>query len=289
MGRLGRFFARGSGLTDEQAAAALPAARVATLTHTYFLPYFWMFFSILACVGPMQHGNLPPAEVQAIIAAGFPGLIGLGALLARRKFRALHQTPLAAGEVEAFPSAAYDDLERAYLALIFSAVHQKVPVDAEPEVRNALRALGEAIDRLPGVPPVTDTADDLESQANALRAQAGADDDAVVAESLLRRADSLLRRADTVRRSAQFARRALAVREEILAQIETLRAGVAAFDTGAGDVGDLKHLAESVRRVAVEADSLAAAREELDAFLGEPLPPSVAGAAAPVQVVQNKG
>jgi len=55
------------------------------------------------------------------------------------------------------------------------------------------------------------------------------------------------------------------IRQEMAVQMETLRAGLAAFTTGAGNVADLVHLADSVRRVATEADAIAAAREELDA------------------------
>lgn len=277
-------------MTDAQAAAVLPAARWVTLIQTYFPTYIWTFLCLAACAGPWGKGEMPPLEIQAFLAAGFPGMTCLGALWGRHTFRRMHQTPLSAGEVEAFPSAAYDDLERAYLALVINAIRQTVPSDAEPEVRNALGALGEAIDRLPAVPPVTDQVDDLRAEADALRARAASETDEVVAESLLRQGESLVRRAATVHRSARFAHRALAIRQEMFAQIKTLHAALVAFDTGAGDVGDLRHLAESVRQVAVEADSLAAAREELDAFLGEPPPAPVTNATVPVPVVQqNKG
>jgi hypothetical protein len=61
-------------------------------------------------------------------------------------------------------------------------------------------------------------------------------------------------------------RRAAAVGQEIQAQMDTLRASLATLDTDAGDLTGLVETAEAVRRVAREADSVAAAREELDRF-----------------------
>jgi len=237
------------------------------------LPWFAALICVAGFVGDVQKGQLPPAEVQAFLAALMAGGTGLGAWLGRHVFRSMHRTPLAAAEVEAFPAAAYDEVERAYLGLVLDTIRQTVPPDGEPEVRAALRTVGEAIDRLPAVPLVAGASDALRTQADALAAQAQAESDEVARDSFLRQAESLRRRADIVHRSAQLVRRTIIVRQEILDQIETLRAGLAACNAGAGDVSDLSELAESVRRVAAEADAIAAAREELDAAT---LPPNLA-------------
>lgn len=62
-------------------------------------------------------------------------------------------------------------------------------------------------------------------------------------------------------------RRASALRGEMLAQIESLRLGLAGFETAGGDVTSLASLADAVRVVAEESVSVADARAELDAVL----------------------
>jgi hypothetical protein len=53
------------------------------------------------------------------------------------------------------------------------------------------------------------------------------------------------------------------------AETEALRAGLAAFYTGANDIADLTGLAGDIRRVASEAAALTEARDEVDAFTAE--------------------
>jgi hypothetical protein len=163
-------------------------------------------------------------------------------------------------------------LERAYLALVVQAIRQPVPPDAEREVRAALSALADSLDRLPEASPgdvADDDPDELSRRAQEREQQAQTEADPVARASLVRQAESLRRRRASLARSALLIRRTAILRHELDVQIDTLRASLAAFNTGAagggaGDVADLAEAAESVRRVAFEADHIATAREELD-------------------------
>ncbi len=63
--------------------------------------------------------------------------------------RALNQKPLSAAEIAALLPKADDELERAYLTLAMDVVRQELASGADQDLRSALRALGDAIDRLP--------------------------------------------------------------------------------------------------------------------------------------------
>jgi hypothetical protein len=191
-------------------------------------------------------------------------------------FRRLHRKPLSRGEIEELLPHVRDDLERAYLTLVLDAIEQKASPEVEKELRTAVRALAEAIDRLPLASATAADTAALRREAGEALGRAQSEDDAVIAASLLRRAEALGRRADAHDRSALLTRRSLALREELFAQAEALRAGLTAFHSGATDIAGLSDLAESVRAVANEATSVALAREELDAAATPP--PRVAGA-----------
>jgi len=78
------------------------------------------------------------------------------------------------------------------------------------------------------------------------------------------RDEALERRADATQRAGQMVRRFSALRQEMAAETEALRAGLAAYYTGAHDIADLTRLADDIRRVAAEAAAITSAREELD-------------------------
>lgn len=201
----------------------------------------------------------------AMVCAGFslPGIL----------LRKWQRMPVTAHEIDTLLGFVQDDLERAYLILVQSALRRSLPADTQTELRGSLRALGEAIDRLPAHSsvPVAST-DTLRRDAQKARADAVNETDPVVAASLERRAEALERSAGAVEQSAVLIRRMAALRSELLAQTEALRLGLTAFDTGAGHLSDLSHLAESVRGVADEAASVAAARGELDTFVSSIVP-----------------
>ena len=147
------------------------------------------------------------------------------------------------------------------------AVRQEVAPDAAERVRAALRAVGEAIEKLPAVAVPRASVDTLRAEAVQAMAEARAETDSVVAASHERRADALERSASGAQRSQTLMRRASALRGEMLAQIESLRLGLVGFETASGDVSGLASLADAVRTVAEESVSVADARAELDAAL----------------------
>ena len=192
---------------------------------------------------------------------------GVGLWMPGYWLRRVCRPPISLGEVEALQASVPDELEQAYLRLVADAVRQGVAPEAADRVRAALRAVGEAIDALPAVAVPRASVDTLRAEAAQASAEARAEPDAVVAASHERRADALERSASAAQRSQTLMRRASALRGEMLAQIESLRLGLAGFETALGDVSSLASLADAVRVVAEESVSVADARAELDAAL----------------------
>ena len=169
-----------------------------------------------------------------------------------------------------------DALLGLYLEMIWSAMHlSPLPAgqpDTEKNAREAIRALGGAIEALPprtldGVP--ADYAG-LQAMAASLAADAPLESDPVVAASLHRRAEALRGQAETVARVRILLRRNEALRAELSDQIGALRTSLAAASLGGGDGGpELAGLAARIRRVASEANAVTAARVEVDALLSQ--------------------
>ncbi len=170
-----------------------------------------------------------------------------------------------------------DPLLGMYLDLVWAAM-TLAPLtagqaDTERNAREAIRALGGAIETLPprtsdGVP---DSHAKLEATAARLAAEATGESDPVVAASLHRRAEALRSQAETVARVKVLLRRNLALREELADQVSALRTSLTAAALGGDDSGpELAALAARIRRVASEANSVTAARVEVDALLSQP-------------------
>lgn len=278
MGALGRLWAQGSGLEPAAAAAALPAAKNKTLGILHGVGGTALFFLVSPVINLLGGDTgafhvvmaTTSATMLTLAATVFPG----------RAFRTLHRKPVTVGEIEALLPAARDGLERSYLTLLIDVIRQAaVPPEAAREIRSALRALGEALERLPAVSALPADADALRRESAALCVAAEAEPDPVVSASLERRAEALRRAAHAAEHSALVVRRAAVLREEMAAQTEALRLGLAAFYTGGTDVASLAHLADAVRSVATEAVSVAQARAELDA--GGSIPDFAQGGAVP--------
>ena len=75
--------------------------------------------------------------------------------LVARKHGQMYERPVTPGEIAALLPQAHDELERSYLTLVMDVVRQEVAGAQEEgpasgtDLRSALRALGEAIDKLP--------------------------------------------------------------------------------------------------------------------------------------------
>ena len=273
LGRLGRLWMRGTGLTEQEAATSLPAASVQTGPALWFLPLLavpaFMWAAFLSATGNV----LPGWETWGVTAAGTGATLWLSLTqLPRSVLRGLHKKPLSTSEIDALLPDAHTDVDRAYLGLLRDAVQQTVPPDAEIPLRDALRSLARAVDSLPPLASAPQDTNALRQQAQEMSARAGQEKNGVVAASMERQADALSRRAAALERSAQVVGRTPALRSELLAQMEALRAGLTDFRTdGASDAGMLAALSEDARRVANEAGNVALARAELDTFLAPPM------------------
>lgn len=170
-----------------------------------------------------------------------------------------------------------DPLLGMYLDLVWAAMNT-APLAAEQaeterHAREAIRALGGAIETLPprALEGIPDSLVKLQATAARLAAEAPDEPDPVVAASLGRRAEALRDQADTVARIKVLLRRNAALREELADQIGALRTSLAAAalggEGGGPGLAGLAALAARIRRVVLEADAVTAARVEVDTLL----------------------
>jgi hypothetical protein len=265
LGVLGKLWARGLGMTDEKAAISNAAASSWTQSAAW----------LTALLGPILPGALLAIAAKksgldpALAWASFGGITaGIAALgfgpFAEAAFKNLHK-PLQTGELEQLMKDAVGSLDTAYLRLVRDALITSTNEKAEADIRAAIEALGQAIERLPEViAEPLDTAA-LRIEAIQLEQQALGEPDKVTSDSLSRRSLALERRADAHDKSALLSKRAAALRAEIQAQIETLREGLAGhqLEANVGPNSSFTELSETARRVAQEAASAAEARQEL--------------------------
>ena len=302
LGPLGRAWNRDLRLRPEVAAATFPSFAEETLARAYVVGAGAGAIGLGAAAWLLGDGHVFGAAL-ALGAGGVGGWLGAVAL-PRAALRSLLERPVSESEIEwargaepspalawrrlanrllerlggGLPPAHGDPLHRAFLDLVQEAIRcDDVPPEAEASVRAALCDLGDAVAGLPVPVGETDEAIALRQRAGDLAALARTETDGVVAASLLRQADALLREADAKDAANRQARRVRALRSELAAQIAALRAGLSALGAGRADAAVLARSADTVRGVAREAASLAAAREELDATVPSP---RVAGTAA---------
>jgi len=171
--------------------------------------------------------------------------------LLARGHRRMYAQPVTPGEIAALLPQAHDELERSYLTLVMDVVRQEVAGVQEQgpasgtDLRSALHALGDAIDRLPATRAVGhlslggETPDIMTEVLRRTAAEtlilAQAEPDRVVAASLIRRVEALHRRADATARANVLVRRFAVLRQEMAAETEALRAGLAAYYSGCWD------------------------------------------------------
>lgn len=274
-GWLGKFWLRGTNLDEQTGLEVLEAVRPVTSGLAGgmaggFGGGFGVPAAMMGLVVATGTKDSPPAFLGALFGTFALGGIAAGVTLPRTYLRRWLSTPLSEGEIEDRLAAASDDLERNFLALVRDATRQSdLPDAATKEVREAIRTLGAALEKLPSLigPAEGTDPESLRRDAAQIHARALAETDSVVADSLLRRAEALERSAEALGRSALVLRRSAALRDELAAQTEALRLGLAAYYSGAGaDPANLSRLAESARGVAREATTLADARAELDAY-----------------------
>lgn len=266
LGKMGRYWASGMDLTDEQAALAAPASAPGTKGAGAVTVMLGTLFAGISSVIIGQALHSPVAGFSAF-GAGITGLWALGhGPFAQYVFRNAHKA-LSVKEVEDMIGRCQDDLAKAYLQLARDAVLVEANEATAAKLREALLALGEAIEALPAVVIEPQDTTLLRAQAAELQARSVAETDAMISESLARQADSFLQRAESQDKSALVSRRAAALRDEIFAKIAALRDALAAQQTGALDAKALTALSESARSVARESQSAAAANDELQRYL----------------------
>lgn len=199
----------------------------------------------------------------------------------RRALRTINTDAVTREEVEAFLPTARGELDRAYLNTVLETLRQPLPASAGQDIRTALRAVGDTVSTLPGV-PLRDGVDDpavLRSAAQEKRHRADLETDSLSQTSLRRQAEADERQAQILEHSGSAAKRARARYEETLGQVDTLRSILTVY-ASAENSAQLEHgavLQDAVRRVAGEAVAASAAKRELEdgelvTLYGAPLP-----------------
>jgi len=115
------------------------------------------------------------------------------------------------------------------MALAAVSVHAVPEPSAETQFREAVRALGTAIDNLPPSTVPIQSAQKLAGRALSLADEAEQETDPVVAATRLRRAETRQRQAQTMALIETLARRSAALRQELSDQIDSLQTSLAAF------------------------------------------------------------
>ena len=273
-GWLGRIWVRGTGLTEAQAARALPNASMGTQGSLWGFGTSGSFLIGIPLLIASHKSGLDPALAWSAWLAASAGCFALGGgPLARWSLRSVIDKPLAESELELLAEKAESELEKTFLSLVRDAIRTPLPDPPATEVRESIAALGEALDSLPDVSPAAVDPEALRAEAEGIEALAVAETDRVTSDSLARRADALRRRAVSSERTALASKRTAALKAEIAAQMETLREGLAALgaDTASSALADLSDLAESVRRVAAEAVSAIDAETEIAGISPKPV------------------
>jgi hypothetical protein len=202
------------------------------------------------------------------------GLIGLAIGILGPAFilRNWSRKALTTLEVTVLAEAAKEDaLEQEFLHLVQDALlYVPSSAQAEKELKDAIRSLGDAIDRLPPAHSVSVNVAELQADLERVREEAETEQDTVIRESLNRRATAIRQSLQGAKRTERNNRRAEALREELLAQVRALRISLSDRYERSEDVIRLDGLADSMGRINTEADAIADAQLELEEALAEP-------------------
>ncbi len=272
LGRLGRLWTRDMGLTKREASIGLPAASASLKAAQWLTPIFAAvpvaLLALWEIVVALPSDWLLLAEATTVWGA----ITGLSmSVLPRRALHKVYKEPLSAAEINSLLLSKMIGVDRAYIELIREAAAQAIPPDAERGLRDALRALGRAIDSLPPDATPPQNAAVLRQKATDALAHAHQESDEIAAASLTRQANALARQAASIDRTTQVLHQTNVLRAEVLAQIAALRAGLTDYSlSGTADTILLAMLSQDAQRVADEAVGVAHARRELDVFVAAP-------------------
>jgi hypothetical protein len=186
----------------------------------------------------------------------------------RLAIRRINTDAVTTAEIEAFLPSARGELDRAYLNTVLETLRQPLPAAAGQDIRTALRAVGDSVSVLPGVPLEQGACDPvaLRVTAEEKRRCADAESDSLTQASLRRQAEADDKQAQIAEQSATAVKRARARHDETAGQINTLRSVLTVYASPENTVlleqGNV--LQDAVRRVAGEAVATSAAKRELE-------------------------
>jgi hypothetical protein len=320
LGPLGKRWIKDLPVSEEVAAATLPLTKDQTTGSVWAwgMSTVWFPAALVAVgLGALGDGNIGAFLGLEVAGVGLGAALaqGVGVLIPRRYVKKIHSTPITEDELTPFltgnvpglpevfgemagkflrffkgqtlqenDSVLSDELERSFLNLVRDVVRsQNVPKESEDELRAAIRAIGEALCRLPDAAEVGGGAGSLLAadqlaEAQMLYARAERESDSVIAGSLRRQANALEVAARASENTVAVSRRVRALRQELRAQIDVLRLTLPTWGRAGQSAGQpfannaevtLGNIAGSVQSVASEAVAMSEAHAELDDFLSE--------------------
>ncbi|MBC8139913.1 MAG: hypothetical protein H7Y38_00575 [Armatimonadetes bacterium] len=226
---------------------------------------------------PVQEDELAP-----FLTGNVPGLPQIIGEMAGKLLRFLNQSAPSEND--------RDPLEMSFLSLVRDVLrNDTVPEHQQDDLRAAVRAIGEALCRLPPIGQIENAgssllAADQRAEAQTLRARSNRESDPVIAGSLERQAAALENAARASENGVVVARRVRALRQELRAQMEVLRLTLPTWGQSprtataqthtAHTEATLGNIAEAVQSVAREAVAITDAHDELEDFLSATEPRS---------------
>ena len=285
--RLAQYWLRPAGLPEKDAAELLPQITFANtgvsvwrnLAATFSCTFFLWFVSVLliglasSVANSHSDGIIDYSNCLAFVSILAP-IIWLSwatqatFTLPRNALRQINTDAVTTEEIEAFLPKVRGELDKTYINTVLETIRQPIPTVACPDIRSALRAIGDTVSLLPGEPLAQGATDvvALRAQATQKRIQANGESDSLLQASLRRQAEADETQASILEHSGMAGKRLRARHDETLSQLHTLRSVLTVYgspETAARlEQGDL--LQESVRRVTVEAVATADAKRELD-------------------------
>ncbi len=278
--RLARYWLRPANLPEQDVVELAPLLTytntgvslwrnlAATFTYTFFLWCIAMLAIGLTTAHYVDAGNFYLAITYLASLLWLIWAAQATFVLPRNALRHINTDAVTTGELEAFLPTARGELDRAYLNTVAQTLRQPVLVSVGPDIRSALRAVGDTVSALPGEPFAVGHDDPavLAAAALAKHRLAEAETDSLVQASLLRQADGEERQSRILQHSGAAAKQARARHDETMGHINTLRSVLTVYESPetAARLRQADALQDAVRRVSSEAMATASAKRELE-------------------------
>lgn len=261
-----RFWASSLDIPESKAEKAeLTLGNTTNMMVTHIVGIIFGFYMMIPAI-TLLFGRLPILGAFFLLLAVFT--FGLGFWSRKYTLKQARNKAISPQELEALIPSARGDLSKRYLELLQDVNNTEISsVDAQEDIRTALRAIGSSVDILPSeaIPPIS--AGEMMRRAQTLRTQAATEPDVVVRESLMRQAKTLEEQLGSIKETEKAAHRSHMLRTEVEMQMESLRRALLTFQNSAVETHNTgaitASLSSAMQQIAQESEAIALARQEL--------------------------